>query len=229
MLFRDPSDNKSRKWLPNVNLSLVVIVLRTNRGTEVTDERLLIERAQQGEMEAFRLLVERSKINVYRLAYDLTGNRHDAEDLSQDVFVKAFRSLRHFRGDAKWSTWLYRITVNAAMDRKKAKAQKHLMFRDPSAAEEDGQELSPSDPEPSPDRLTDAGIIRGNIDRALEELSPKERSVFVLRHYHDLSLRQIAESMSISEGTVKSFLFRAIRRLRKSLECYRQDFGLENE
>ena len=195
----------------------------------MTDERLLIERAQQGEMEAFRLLVEHSKINVYRLAYDLTGNRHDAEDLSQEVFVKAFRSLRHFRGDAKWSTWVYRITVNAAMDSKKTKAKKNLMFRDPSATEEHAQELSPPDPEPSPDRLTDAGFVRRNVARALEELSPRERSVFVLRHYHDLSLRQIAETMSISEGTVKSFLFRAIRRLRKSLEYYRRDFGLENE
>jgi len=195
----------------------------------VTDERLLIDRAQQGEMEAFRELVERSKINVYRLAYDLTGNRHDAEDLSQDVFVKAYRSLRLFRGDAKWSTWLYRITVNAAMDRKKTKAQKYLTYHDPSAGEKDDQELMPHDPEPSPDRLTDAGLIRGNIERALEALSAKERSVFVLRHYHDLSLRQIAETMGISEGTVKSFLFRAIRRLRKSLDFYKQDFGLENE
>lgn len=151
------------------------------------------------------------------------------EDLSQDVFVKAYRSLRLFRGDAKWSTWLYRITVNAAMDRKKTKAQKHLVFHDPSAGEKDDQELTPHDPEPSPDRLTDAGLIRGNIERALEDLSAKERSVFVLRHYHDLSLRQIAETMRISEGTVKSFLFRAIRRLRKSLEFYKQDFGLENE
>jgi len=195
----------------------------------VTDERLLIERAQQGEMEAFRLLVERSKINVYRLAYDLTGNRHDAEDLSQDVFIKAFKSLRLFRGDAKWSTWLYRITINAAMDKKKSKAQKTMLMHDAFAAGNAETEYAPSDEAPRPDRLTDAGLIRRNIERALEDLTTRERSVFVLRHYHDLSLRQIAETMDISEGTVKSFLFRAIRRLRKSLDFYKHEFGLEKE
>jgi len=195
----------------------------------VTDERLLIERAQQGEMEAFRLLVERSKINVYRLAYDLTGNRHDAEDLSQDVFIKAFKSLRLFRGDAKWSTWLYRITINAAMDKKKSKAQKTMLMHDAFAAGNAETEYAPSDEAPRPDRLTDAGLIRRNIERALEDLTTRERSVFVLRHYHDLSLRQIAETMDISEGTVKSFLFRAIRRLRKSLDLYKHEFGLEKE
>ena len=195
----------------------------------MTDERLLIERAQQGEMEAFRLLVERSKINVYRLAYDLTGNRHDAEDLSQDVFIKAFKSLRLFRGDAKWSTWLYRITINAAMDKKKSKAQKTMLMHDAFAAGNAETEYAPSDEAPRPDRLTDAGLIRRNIERALEDLTTRERSVFVLRHYHDLSLRQIAETMDISEGTVKSFLFRAIRRLRKSLDFYKHEFGLEKE
>lgn len=195
----------------------------------MTDERLLIERAQQGEMEAFRLLVERSKINVYRLAYDLTGNRHDAEDLSQDVFIKAFKSLRLFRGDAKWSTWLYRITINAAMDKKKSKAQKTMLMHDAFAAGNAETEYAPSDEAPRPDRLTDAGLIRRNIERALEDLTTRERSVFVLRHYHDLSLRQIAETMDISEGTVKSFLFRAIRRLRKSLDLYKHEFGLEKE
>lgn len=180
-------------------------------------------------MEAFRLLVERSKINVYRLAYDLTGNRHDAEDLSQDVFIKAFKSLRLFRGDAKWSTWLYRITINAAMDKKKSKAQKTMLMHDAFAAGNAETEYAPSDEAPRPDRLTDAGLIRRNIERALEDLTTRERSVFVLRHYHDLSLRQIAETMDISEGTVKSFLFRAIRRLRKSLDFYKHEFGLEKE
>ena len=86
---------------------------------ELTDEQQLIRRAQEGEMHAFKELVARSKENVYRLAYDMVGNAHDAEDLSQEVFIKAFRSLARFRGDAKWSTWLYRITFNACLDFKK--------------------------------------------------------------------------------------------------------------
>ena len=87
----------------------------------MTDEQLLIERAQQGDKDAFRQLVERSKITTYRLAYDLTGNRHDAEDLSQEAYIRAFRGLAGFRAEAKWSSWLHRITLNTFLDHKRAK------------------------------------------------------------------------------------------------------------
>lgn len=80
------------------------------------DEKLLINRARQGNKEAFRELVERTMIMIYRLAYDLTGNRHDAEDLSQEAYLRAYRGLRGFRGDSKWSSWLYRITMNIFYD-----------------------------------------------------------------------------------------------------------------
>jgi len=85
----------------------------------VTDEQLLIDRAQQGDRDSFRQLVERSNLYVYRLAYDLTGNRHDAEDVSQEVFIRAYRSLAGFRREAKWSTWLYRITVNLCLEHRR--------------------------------------------------------------------------------------------------------------
>ena len=90
----------------------------------MVDEHLLIDRVRRGDMQAFSELVENSKVKVFRLAFNLTGNRHDAEDLSQDVFVKAYRSLSKFRGDAKWSTWLYRITVNTCMDHKRSNSGK---------------------------------------------------------------------------------------------------------
>ena len=194
----------------------------------MTDEQLLIDRAQQGDGDAFRQLVERSNRTVYRLAYDLTGNRHDAEDLSQEVFVRAYRALPGFRREAKWSTWIYRITVNICLDHREARSGKRVEYR------EDIDDELPLDAGRSaaaimPDTETEAGMIHEHIERALGRLSPKERSVFVLRHYHDLPLREIAETMQIAEGTVKSHLFRALQRLRRELAFYRPELGLEGD
>ena len=193
----------------------------------MTDEHLLIMRAQGGDMEAFRELVERSRIKVFRLAYDLTGSRHDAEDLSQDVFVKAFRSLSTFRGAAKWSTWLYRITVNACLDHRRSASAETTEFRDDIGSNEMESAHSHERKTITPDRATESSLIQQNIERALSQLAPQERSVFVLRHYHDLPLKQIADTLQVAEGTVKSYLFRAVQRLQQELSFYRRDLGLE--
>lgn len=191
----------------------------------MTDEQLLIDRARRGDNRAFRELVERSKINVYRLAYDLTGNRFDAEDLSQDVFVRAYRSLPNFRGDSKWGTWLYRITVNICMDYKRTMKRRPLSYPEMDADEFPAQDRSSSG-SMSPDQSAESAVMQQHIERALTSLTQQERTVFVLRHYHDLPLKQIADTMQIAEGTVKSYLFRAIQRLKKELAPYRGDVGL---
>lgn len=195
----------------------------------MADERLLIKQAKQGDMEAFHELVESSKLNVYRLAFDMLRNRHDAEDVSQDVFLQAYRSLDKFRGDAKWSTWLYRITVNTCLDRNKSAMRKALDYREDIGS--DGPTEISRQPHDAvlPDRSAESTLIQGHVERALGCLSTQERTVFVLRHYHDLSLKQIAESLSVAEGTVKSYLFRAVQRLQRELAFYRTDLGLENE
>lgn len=189
------------------------------------DEKLLIDRAQHGNMDAFRELVEHSKITTYRLAYDLTGNRHDAEDLSQEAFIRAYRALKTFRGESKWTTWLYRITMNIYYDHWRMKSKRGLEYRDD--LETSIVKADIEHPTPSPEKVAEAGVIQGHIDRALESLSPQERSVFVLRHYHDLPLKEIASTMKIAEGSVKSYLFRAIKRLQKELVFYKADLGLE--
>jgi RNA polymerase sigma-70 factor (ECF subfamily) len=196
-----------------------------NEGTAMTDERELIDRAQRGDMESFRLLVERARANVYRLAYDLTSNRHDAEDLSQEVFLKVYRSLQQFRGDAKWSSWLYRITVNTCCDHYKSSTTK-IMKRTEDIENDKSNNIFCSDAA-LPDKSADAKMIQENIDRALHQLTSRERSVFVLRHYHDLPLKQIAETLEITDGTVKTLLFRAIQKLRQELAFYKNDLGLE--
>lgn len=190
------------------------------------DEQALIERAQRGDMDAFHELVEHSKINVYRLAYDLTGNRHDAEDLSQEVYIKAFRSLAQFRGSSKWSTWLYRITVNTANDSRRPKMRSATEYRDDMGTTDTGLQYEDRG-SISPVRAAASGVTQRHIEEALATLSPQERAVFVLRHYHDLPIRQVAETMAIAEGTVKAYLFRAVQRLRKELAVYGKELGWE--
>ncbi len=186
----------------------------------MTTEQSLIRRAQDGDLEAFHTLVEGARNSVYLLAFNMTGNRHDAEDLSQEVFIKVYRSLKTFRGDSAWRTWLYRITVNTCHDHHKTK--KGIM----TGYSDEVQETAYSEhPDPLPDRSAEAGLIRGHILRALDALTPSERSVFVLRHYQDLSLKQISDTLNIAEGTVKSHLFRAVQRLQKELSFYRQELG----
>ena len=192
----------------------------------MTDEKLLIDRAQRGDKEAFRELVERSKITTYRLAYDLTGNRHDAEDLSQEAYIRAYRGLTGFRTEAKWNSWLYRITMNTFYDHWRARSRRKLEYSDDLEQHNTMMTDSLQRTEESPEKKAEAGMIQKHIDHALQCLSPQERSVFVLRHYHDLPIKQIAETLEIAEGTVKSHLFRAIKRLQKELVFYRPELGL---
>lgn len=191
----------------------------------MTDQGL-VEKARQGDLAAFRAIVDDHKQTVFRIAYDMTGNRHDAEDISQEVFLKAYRSLGQFRGDAKMSTWLYRITVNACYDYRSKKAWTSMK---PAGKfeENNGAPLFHENASNNPESSAEGRVIQAHIDRALEKLTARERSVFVMRHYSDLSLKEIAMILKISEGTVKSMLFRALKRLQKELHFYRTDLGLE--
>ncbi len=194
----------------------------------MTDEKVLIQRAQKGETAAFRELVEQNKKNVYYLALDLTGNQQDAEDLSQEVFIKAYRNIKNFRSDGKMSSWLYRITVNTNIN------QYRLKSHQARKTQESFDELLPSQehslgntPLHNPEKSAESEMIQQHIDVALDRLTPKERSIFVLRHYNDLPLKEIAEIHQVQLGTVKSMLFRTIKKLQKELAFYRADLGLE--
>jgi len=195
----------------------------------VTDEKLLIDEARRGEADAFRRLVERSKITTYRLAYDLSGNRHDAEDICQEAYIRALKGLERFRGDAKWSSWMHRITVNVFLDHKRANRKEFVEFNDEVETPETVDATHRTPPHPDPLAVTEAGDIQRQIDRALDSLPPRERAVFVLRHYQDLRLSDIAKAMDIAEGTVKVHLHRAVRRLRKELHALGNDLGMEGQ
>lgn len=195
----------------------------------MNEERVLVERAQNGEMAAFRELVECHKKNVYYLALDLTGNHYDAEDLSQEVFIKAFQSIQTFRSEGKMSSWLYRITVNTNINQYRRKSFKARKLQESYDELSDSQNRfvgmnRVKDPEES----AEAGMIQKHIDQALGRLTPRERSIFVLRHYNDLPLKEIARIHRVKEGTIKSMLFRTIKKLQKELSFYREESVLEN-
>ena len=188
-------------------------------------EAQLIQRLQAGEISAFRELVETHKQRVFALAHDLTGNVQDAEDLSQEAFIKVYRSIGGFRGESKLSSWIYRIVVNLALNRRRKKAVSEMELREsfdgddrhaPHFAEDDGD----------PERATQAAFIRRDLRRALDKLPQQQRTIFVLRHDHDLPLQQISAVLKISEGTVKSQLFRALRKMQEHLAFYKADLGM---
>ena len=192
------------------------------------NEQTLIDRICSGDRSAFQALVERHKKKIYFLAYDVVGNHHDAEDISQEVFIKMFRSLKTFRRDAKMSSWLYQITVNTSIDhlrRKSSKPHKSMDDLDKTNFQEKlaGSKNAAIDPEQS----AEAVIMQNRVSQALQKVSPRERSVFVMRHYNELKTREIAEILNVSQGTVKALLFRAIRKLRKELSFYFGNPGLE--
>ena len=184
----------------------------------MTEETELIERLSRGETAAFRDLVERYKKKVYYLALDVARNPADAEDISQEVFLKAFRSFKTFKKGSKLGSWLYRITYNAGID--------HLRRRSlyPETVESEVLDAGvPAGPGSAasktqdPGRIAENRLLREHIDRALLKLSLQERMVFTLRHDNDLMLEEIAEVMSISIGSVKSYLFRSLQKLRKEM------------
>ena len=184
------------------------------------DDRKLVERAREGDRAAFRVLVERYKKKVYFVALDMTGDHHEAEDISQDVFLKAYGSLPRFRGRAGVSTWLYRMTVNACIDRSRKKAWKAMKPKGAVLDEIIHQQIESRRTLSHPEHEMERALLQQYIRRALDTLTERERAVFVLRHYHSLPLKEIADCLNVTDGTVKSTLFRAIKRLKEKLAPY---------
>ena len=182
------------------------------------DERSLIEGMARGDRAAFRDFVEQYKKKVYYLALDMAGNPVDAEDISQEVFLKVFRSFATFRKDAKLGSWLYRVTYNASIDHLRRKKFVPEPVGD-DVLESRSQEDAGLPPRGAmdPALAAESSLLQARISKALENVSPQEKAVFLLRHYDDLMLKDIASSLGLSIGSVKSYLFRAVRKLQKEL------------
>ncbi len=166
---------------------------------------------------SFRHLVESNHRRIYALAFDLTGNHPDADDLAQEVFMKVFEKYSSFKGESAVFSWMYRITVNTYLNEKKKKSRWAFLGLDKADAL-----LSP---EPAADRRMGSDQTQHIIETALGSLSPRERTAFVLKNYHDMPVNEVAAAMAVADGTVKSLLHRSSKKLQKKLQNYRQDLG----
>lgn len=191
-----------------------------NGETDETDEKRIVARARSGDEEAFRRLVSSHSQDLFRLAYRLTGSRENADDVVQEAFLRACRSLHRFDARSRFGTWLHRIAVNCAMDHLR-RAQREAGRRDPSAGEA-ALERQVSR-EPGPERLAESGQIEAQVRRALETLSPIERSAFVLRHFEQLSIAEIGRQLGSRTSATKHAVFRAVRKLRRELSPWMEN------
>jgi RNA polymerase sigma-70 factor, ECF subfamily len=172
------------------------------------DEREAVQASQRGEREAFDALVERYQRDIYRLCYRYVNDPQDANDMAQEVFLKAYRAIGKFRGDSSFSTWLYRIAVNTCLN-----------FR--SSRKPEAEELS--------DALQDrrAGALAAmeeeeraqRVREAVSRLPEKQRATLILKVYHELTHEEVAGIVGASVGTVKANLFHALGNLRKMLQA----------
>ena len=153
---------------------------------------------------------------VYRVAYQFAGNHYDAEDIAQDVFIKVHRSLPRFRQDAQFTSWIYRIAMNACIDHRRRQSP----TRDAVSSEEAEQRmLNTVEEGPGPEVRAYAGELGSVLESAIGRLPQGQRIVFVMRHYEGLKLEEIAAALGLAEGTVKRQLHAAVHRLRAALSA----------
>ena len=177
----------------------------------VPAETELIARAKRGDVDAFCLLVSSHRRSMYSLALRLCGNHHDAEDLSQEVFLNAYRALDRFRGDSSFHTWLRRITVNSFLNHKRKKE----LLRAKDITEANGFPIARSD------RTAFNNVMVQQVLQYLEEFPARQRLMFVMKHQEGLTYEEVADYCGTSVGTVKQTVFRVVEKLRQKFHSPR--------
>jgi RNA polymerase sigma-70 factor (ECF subfamily) len=185
------------------------------------DDTVLVREAQRGDRAAFEELVRHYDQAVLRLAIHLTGNEHEAQDIYQEAFLKAYKSVANFRFECSFYTWIYRIVTNLCLDhlrRRQVRKEDAPVATDSSGEQYDVLEQVPDvRAGANPERDLMSRELGGRISRALDRLTPRERMVFELKHYHGLKLRTVGEVLNTTEETAKNTLFRATQKLRGAL------------
>jgi RNA polymerase sigma-70 factor (ECF subfamily) len=185
---------------------------------EAGEAAAVLAKARQGDGEAFRTLVNLHARAAFRLAYRLTGDERDAEDVVQESFIKAYRQLGRFEARSNFGTWLYRIVANCAIDllrARQARREEHL------AQGGDEPEI-PLPAAPTPERLAVSAEIRRRIEASLHALSAQERVAFAMRHYEGRSIEDIGRTLGLQKSAAKHAVFRAVRKVRAALEPLRR-------
>lgn len=184
-------------------------------------ERLLIRKLRDRDEKAFREVVREYQDRVYNMTYRMLGNREEAEDVAQEVFITVFKSIEQFRGDSKFSTWLYRITANTCKNRIKYLARRHdrdqSEYDDAIDRDQAAGSLTAPTQAPRPDRAVEGAQLEQIFQEAIGELDEEQRLLVILRDVEDLSYEEILAITGLPEGTVKSRLHRARLALRKKM------------
>lgn len=190
------------------------------------DEKRLIQRLRRGDEAAFSVLVRRNQGRIFNLCFRMLGNTAEAEDIAQDVFVKAFLAIGTFRGDSQLGTWLYRIAINLCKNRLKYLGRRH--YRSKSALDDvperamqpgrDGQRTI-GESAPRPDQALEGRRAESRIQRALAAVDPQYRELLILRDIEGLTYQAMMQITGLAEGTVKSRLHRARAALRQAYEA----------
>ena len=176
----------------------------------------LVTRTRAGDNDAFRVLVERHSRPLFRLAYRMTGNQQDAEDVVQDSFLRAYKQLGRFDERASFGTWLYRIAVNCSLDLVRSRKRRNELA--PADSEADDPTLALPSHDPAPDRLAMSGEVGDRVAEAMTELSASERTAFVLRHFEGMCIEEVSRVLGCQPGAAKHSVFRAVQKLRRALE-----------
>jgi RNA polymerase sigma-70 factor (ECF subfamily) len=186
---------------------------------QLTDTDLILQ-AQKGNQNAFEELVYRYDRNVLSIAFKYANNEDDAKDLYQEVFIRVYRGLKNFRFQSEFSTWLFRITTNVCLTYK-SRSKEHLRVSIDNDYDDEENEISTTKElvydGSSPEEISSGSDLGEIVNAAVESLSPKQRMTFILKHYEGYKIREIAEMLNCKEGTVKKYLFDAIKNLRKKL------------
>ena len=178
----------------------------------------VVARVKAGDHDAFRDLVERHSRSVFRLAYRLTGQEQDAEDVVQETFLRAFREIRRFEARSSFATWLYRIAVNCSHDllRQRPRKGSRPSLDDPDIGR--SAELADTSASADPLRELASRRIDERVRSAMSGLSDQERSAFVMRHFEGLSIEEIGRVLDLKTSAAKHSVFRAVHKLRRALE-----------
>lgn len=188
-----------------------------------TDEADLIRAAQRGDEDAFEHLVRTYDQSVLRLASNLLRSPDEARDVYQEAFLRVYRNLNQFRFDCSFHTWLYRIVTNICLDRlrrRKVRKEESTLIQTAEGVVDRAAQTEEKGPASDPERQTLNSELGSRIAAALQQLTPRERTVFELRHYEGLRLRAIGEVIGTTEEAAKNCLFRATQKMRASLEAF---------
>lgn len=195
---------------------------RGRSAPEQDPDLALLRKAREGDLDAFAQLIDEHEGRVYGVVCQYVKDEEEARDLTREVFYKAFRSLDRFRGNSRFSSWICRIAINRSIDHLRRRRNVRMESLDTPIATDGGGEVERELPDaaPSPEDLVTRTELAAKIREAVDQLSPKLRTVTILREYEAMSIEEIAEVLGVSSGTVKSRIFRARERLRVLLASY---------